>query len=142
MPKAGLDDAEPDLSGCSDISEFRRCASSVYTGSSFLLLCSGCKSSHYQKLFDTCVSNVWRWTSGSLIPCLIPKHPGLHLLWATTCCPILQTQAGTSSASPWVVLGGPKEQTPHAHSCVAEFCYCFHKGTGHKIPLLPPTGRI
>lgn len=35
----------------------------------------GCQVTAKQ-LFDTCVSSVWRSTSGSLIPCLITKYPG------------------------------------------------------------------
>lgn len=34
-----------------------------------------------------------------------------------------------------VLLGGLKEQAPHAYPCVAEFC--LHKGAGDRVFLFP-----
>lgn len=36
-----------------------------------------------------------------------------------------------------VLLGGLKEQAPHSYPCVAEFCYCLHKGAGDEVFLFP-----
>lgn len=94
-----------------------------------------------KQLFDTCVGTAWKWTSAKLIPCLITKYPsvrpspsvGHNLLH---CCADTGSNLLHSPVDE-VLLGGLENQTPDTHLCVAEFCYCFHKGSGHKDSFSP-----
>lgn len=129
LPETGIDDAEPDLSSFSDISEFKRYASFVYTGSFCLLLCSGWNSSHCHTviwyLCEQCLEVDLRQSNTLLRP---SPSVGHNLLYHCA-------DTGTTSSTPlWVKswwVDSKTEPLTLIHVWLG-FCYCFPKGSGHK----------